>query len=92
MSEVPVYSSTGPKSFGPHSLPPFLGRATTAWFASAKHQVANSKDEQLKESERKRVTVVHLGRSTCHAVCGQGDLSTRIPDGRVRSSQRNRKN
>ena len=26
------------------------------------------------------VRVVHLGRSTCHAISGRGDLSTRIPD------------
>ena len=25
--------------------------------------------------------VVHLGRSTCHAISGRGDESTRIPDG-----------
>ena len=25
--------------------------------------------------------VVHLGRSTCHAISYQGDWSTRIPDG-----------
>jgi len=26
------------------------------------------------------VRVVHLGRSTCHAIGGRGDESTRIPD------------
>ena len=26
------------------------------------------------------VRVVHLGRSTCHAISGRGDQSTRIPD------------
>ena len=25
--------------------------------------------------------VAHLGRSTCHAISGRGDQSTRIPDG-----------
>jgi len=32
-------------------------------------------------SSRGSVRVVHLGRSTCHAISGLGDSSTRIPDG-----------
>ena len=28
-----------------------------------------------------KVRVVHLGRSTCHAISGRGDKSTRIPGG-----------
>jgi len=33
----------------------------------------------LDASIKKRVRVVHLGRSTCHAISGRGNQSTRIP-------------
>ena len=41
---------------------------------------------------RARLRVVHLGRSTCHAISGRSDESTRIPDGRVLSSHRHSQN
>jgi len=33
-----------------------------------------------KEEDAEGLSVVHLGRCTCHAINGRGDKSTRIPD------------
>ena len=41
-------------------------------------------DQSRVEAERAKVRVVHLGRSSCHAIRGRVDESTRIPDGSVK--------